>query len=140
MRRPVDDAAQAWLHLPAPTSARRNAAQTGLVLGGGLDEGQDLLLALQRGSQGHDQGILRKRLPVEDQVQHLRPCRGVIQAQPDDTGRVQHEATVKGLSIGLGGSRRRDGRYFIGAGAFHTVIGADRKIVEGIRIKVCDRG
>ena len=42
--------------------------------------------------------------------------------------------------MGLDGSRIRDGRYFIGAGAFYTVIGTDRKVVAGIRLKVCDRG
>ena len=42
--------------------------------------------------------------------------------------------------IDLDGIWRRDGRYFIGAGAFKTVIGTDRKVIEGIRLKVGDRG
>ena len=55
-------------------------------------------------------------------------------------GRGRGEGFVDWSSILLNGRRGRDGRHFIGAGAFLTVIGTDRKVVKSIRIKVGDRG
>ena len=62
---PVDDAEQAGLtaaHAP-PVPQERRADR--LVLGGRLDEAEDLLLPLQRHPQGDDHRILGERLAVE---------------------------------------------------------------------------
>ena len=101
---PVDDAEQARLH-PQPTlhQCPQECRTDRLVLGGRLDESQDLLLPLQRDSQGEDHRILRKRLAVEDHGHELVPVQAplteglqVAGAGPDKAAGDARRAQPKG--------------------------------------------
>ena len=139
---PVDDAEEAGLRPQPPLYQRPQERRTHrLVLGGRLDEAQELLLSLQCDPQGDDHRILRKRLAVEDHGHELVLVQAPLTEGPQVAGAGPDEAAGD-----TGGTQPKGGRHRLRTGGILPTGQAHQDLPEqaGIRrprnLQPCVRG